>query len=69
MADYLDTSDNGLLAFANPYSAQIAATPTAFGLVASQALSLSTAVSDYPTKLAAAKHPATRGPAAGSRGL
>jgi hypothetical protein len=64
MADYLDTSDNGLLAFATPYSAQITSTPTAFGLTAGQATTLSSAVSAYATKLAAAQDPTTRGPAA-----
>jgi hypothetical protein len=40
MSGFLPRTDNGLLAFVTPFSAQITATPTAFGLTAAQATAI-----------------------------
>src|SRR5947209_3086662 len=63
MPDFIPANDNALLAFATPFSSQITATPTAFGLTAGQATTLAGLVTSFTTKLAAAQLPATRGPA------
>ena len=61
MADFLPTTDAGLLAFATPFSAKITAGPVPLGLTAANASALAAAVTDYSTKLADAQDPATRG--------
>jgi hypothetical protein len=62
--DYIPRSDADLLAFALHYSGLITATPTAYGLTALIATTLSGKVSTYQTAYTAAVGPNTRGPAA-----
>ena len=59
---YLPETDDGLLAWATPFSAKITATPTAFGVTAGNATTLSGLLSTYSTCLAASQDPQTRGP-------
>lgn len=60
---FLNTTDQGLVEFATPFSAQLTATPVPLGVSVPQAASLASDLSDYVAKLAASKSPATRGPA------
>jgi hypothetical protein len=62
--DFLPKTDDGLLAWVNPFATQVVATPTAFGVTTGQATTLTGLVTTFTTKLAAAQNPTTRGPAA-----
>jgi hypothetical protein len=59
---WLPLNDAGLLAFVQPFSTKIAATPTAFGLTAADATTLTGLVTGYQTALATATDPSTRTP-------
>ena len=63
-ADYIPTSDAGLLSWSNNFSTKITATPTAYGLTAANATAYAAAQSAYATSYAAAINPSTRGPLA-----
>lgn len=58
--NFLPTNDNALLTWAQGFAQKITATPTAFGLVAGQATSMTAAVTAFSTVLATANNPATR---------
>ncbi len=58
--NYLPARDADLLGWAQAFSAQVTATPTAFGLVAGQATTLAGFVSAYQSALAVATNEATR---------
>jgi hypothetical protein len=61
MPDYVPTTDAGLLSWATNMSAQVTATPTAFGLTAGIATTLAGHVTTYSDTLEAATNPTTRG--------
>jgi hypothetical protein len=58
--DFLPTKDADLLSWSSNFSAKITATPTAFGLVATQATAFSSLQSAFSTALATATDPVTR---------
>jgi hypothetical protein len=64
MADFIPSSDAGVLSFATNYSSIITAGPVPLGLSAGQATTLAGLVSSYSASLTASTDPSTRGPAA-----
>lgn len=61
MPDFIPTADTDLLAWANPFSAKLTATPTAYGVTAGNASTLAGLLTTFSTALAAATNPQTRG--------
>src|SRR5947209_5914709 len=57
---FLPNTDSGLLQWAQSFSTQITATPTAFGLVAAQATAFAALFTAYQTALNAATNESTR---------
>lgn len=64
MADYIPSSDAGVLSFASNFSTIVTAAPVPLGLSAGQATTLSGLVASYSASLTASTDPSTRGPAA-----
>jgi len=64
MADYIPSSDAGVLSFASNYSTIITAAPLPLGLTVLQGTTLAAKVSAYSAALTASSDPSTRGPAA-----
>lgn len=59
-ADYIPSTDAGLLAWSANFSAQLTAAPTAVGLVAGDATAYAALHTDFSTKLTAATDPGTK---------
>lgn len=59
--DFIPRTDDGLKAFAAPFSAKVTATPVAFGVTAAIATVLATKYSAFSDALALAQDPLTRG--------
>jgi hypothetical protein len=64
MADYIPSSDAGVLSFGTNYSSIITAAPLPLGLTVLQGTTLAGKLSSYSTALSASSDPSTRGPAA-----
>jgi hypothetical protein len=64
MADYIPSSDAGVLSFATNYSTIITAGAVGLGLTVLQGTTLAAKVASYSSSLSASTDPSTRGPAA-----
>src|SRR4051812_28494515 len=61
MADFIDTTDDGMLSWGANFSTRITATPIVYGLTAAIATTLAGEQSAYASPLSAAQEPSTRG--------